>query len=204
MDNNRVNLVGQVISIDKKFEFRGIDFYKAIIKVDRFSGFSDYLPVTIPEYVLDGVGDLLWKTVGITGDLRSYNGLKTEPQKCYVTTYAKGIDVLENDSCHINDIAIDGYICREPVIRRTPLGKTITECCIAVSRKYGNTSYINCIACGSCAVKISGLSIGANMKISGRMQSREYMKYHDSGEPETKTAYELSVFDMEVPNAENI
>ena len=97
-----------------------------------------------------------------------------------------------------NQIFLDGYICKNPVYRKTPLGREIADLLIAVNRSYGKSDYIPCICWGRNARFASGFEIGAHVEIYGRIQSREYIKKIGEEETEKRMAYEVSVSKIDV------
>ena len=97
-----------------------------------------------------------------------------------------------------NKIFLDGYICKQPIYRETPLGREIADVLLAVNRPYGKSDYIPCIAWGRNAIYASGLEVGTRLQIEGRIQSREYQKRISETESETRTAYEVSISRLEV------
>jgi single-stranded DNA-binding protein len=102
-----------------------------------------------------------------------------------------------------NYIYLNGFLCKPPVYRTTPFGREITDILIAVNRAYNKSDYIPCIAWGRNARFSSGLNVGDNIKIWGRIQSREYQKKISEEESITKTAYEISISKMEVASGIN-
>jgi len=63
---------------------------------------------------------------------------------------------------------------------------------------YNKSDYIPCIAWGRNARFASNLKVGQNVKIWGRIQSREYQKRIDEDTSITKIAYEVSVSKIEL------
>ena len=92
---------------------------------------------------------------------------------------------------------LDGYICKEPVYRKTPLGREIADLLLAVNRPYGKSDYIPCICWGRNARYASGFQVGIRVRIWGRVQSREYTKRLSDTECEKRVAYEVSVSKLE-------
>ena len=101
------------------------------------------------------------------------------------------------DYTKTNQIFLDGYICKEPVYRKTPLGREIADLLVAVNRPYGKSDYIPCIAWGRNARYASGFGVGTRILIWGRVQSREYTKKVSETECEKRVAYEVSVSKLE-------
>ena len=117
-----------------------------------------------------------------------------------LTVFAREIEFLEDESKikNPNQIYLNGYICKKPIYRTTPFGREITDLLLAVNRPYNKSDYIPCIAWGRNARYSQNLFVGDNIKLWGRIQSREYQKKYSSGEAVTKTAYEVSISKMEV------
>ena len=96
-----------------------------------------------------------------------------------------------------NYIFLDGYICKAPVYRKTPLGREIADLLLAVNRPYGKSDYIPCICWGRNARFADTFQVGEHIQIWGRIQSREYQKKLDEEVFETRVAYEISVSKLE-------
>ena len=109
------------------------------------------------------------------------------------------IDVTQEecDKVKSNQIFLDGYICKMPVYRRTPLGREIADMLLAVNRPYGKSDYIPCICWGRNARFTSGFEVGGHVQVWGRIQSREYVKKLDDESTEKRVAYEVSVSKLE-------
>ena len=105
--------------------------------------------------------------------------------------------MAEDDSIPVNQISLDGYICKPPVYRKTPLGREIADLLLAVNRPYGKSDYIPCICWGRNARFASGFEVGEHVQVLGRIQSRDYVKKLSETETETRTAYEVSVSKLE-------
>ena len=60
-----------------------------------------------------------------------------------------------------NRIILQGYLCKEPIYRETPLGREITDLLLAVNRPYGKSDYIPCICWGRNARYASKLHLFA-------------------------------------------
>ena len=103
----------------------------------------------------------------------------------------------EMENANTNQIFLDGYICKAPVYRKTPLGREIADILLAVNRPYGKSDYIPCICWGRNARFASGFEVGGHTQIWGRIQSREYVKKIDEEESERRVAYEVSVSKLE-------
>ena len=103
----------------------------------------------------------------------------------------------ELDGAKTNQIFLDGYICKQPVYRKTPLGREIADLLLAVNRPYGKSDYIPCICWGRNARFASAFEVGEHVQVVGRIQSREYTKKITETETQKRVAYEVSVSKLE-------
>ncbi len=211
-ENNHLGLVGTVVS-DKTFshETYGEKFYSFDLEVMRLSEASDIIPITISERLLTEVNLNQGQKLSIDGQFRSYNNYENEKNRLILTVFAKDvIEVDENveqaedfDPKLTNEITLVGYLCKKPIYRQTPFGREIADILLAVNRAYNKSDYIPCIAWGRNARFCQNVEVGAEVKITGRIQSRKYEKKFEDGTAETRVAYEVSVSSMEVVNQEN-
>jgi single-stranded DNA-binding protein len=201
IENNMVTISGKIIS-DTLFshEVYGEGFYQFILEVPRLSDSYDCIPVTISERLIDRRLLEIGKYLEVEGQFRSYNNINNDGNRLVLTVFAREVIFLEDDKKirNPNQIYLNGYICKAPIYRMTPFGREITDILVAVNRPYNKSDYIPCIAWGRNARYSQNLAIGDNIKIWGRIQSREYQKKLESGEIIVKTAYEVSVSKMEI------
>ena len=211
-DNNHLLLVGKVTS-DKRFshEIYGEKFYIFDMEVPRLSDTTDIIPVTASERILTndllGIGNKLI----VKGQFRSYNSYENEKNKLILTVFAK--DIIPEESLKeeekeetkkvSNEVTLLGYICKKPIYRQTPFGREIADILLAVNRAYNKSDYIPSIAWGRNARFSQNLPTGTEVKIVGRVQSRNYEKKHEDGTIENKVAYEVSIASLEVINQDN-
>jgi len=212
-DNNHLILVGKITS-DKKFshEIYGESFYIFNLEVPRLSGNADIIPITISERLIITEELEIGKKVLIEGQFRSYNSYENERNKLILTVFAKDIKFLEARELSeeeqkqelreniSNEVVLIGYICKKPIYRQTPFGREIADILLAVNRAYNKSDYIPCIAWGRNARFCQNIEVGVKVKITGRVQSRQYEKKHEDGTVEAKVAYEVSVGSLEVIN----
>lgn len=205
--NNEASLMGTVEG-ELKFshEIYGEAFYSFVMRVMRLSDICDYINVTVSERLIQNMNLSHGCVVSVNGQFRSYNNYCETGNRLILTVFARDIEVLdelesEYDGHNPNSIYLNGFLCKAPVYRTTPFGREITDLLIAVNRAYNKSDYIPCIAWGRNARYSSGLSVGDNIKIWGRIQSREYQKRISEEESVTKTAYEISISKMEVCSA---
>ncbi len=201
LNNNIVTLVGRIES-RPEFSHRVFSegFYVFNIAAARLSDNEDILPVTISDRLIDKA--LLEKGdyVRITGQLRSYNYYAEKHSRLMLTVFARELELLDIDSAlgqNPNEIVLNGFICKAPIYRKTPFGREIADLLVAVNRAYNKSDYIPCIVWGRNARFAGGLSVGANIKLCGRIQSRIYQKKTESGSEE-RVAYEVSVARIEL------
>jgi primosomal replication protein N len=199
--NNQITIVGKVIEeINFSHRVYGEGFYTFKVEVPRLSNVSDILPVTISERLLAGKNVLLNSIVEIQGQFRSYNQYDQGRNRLILTVFALDLIIKENEEeiKSINQIYLDGFICKNPVYRTTPFGREITDILLAVNRSYHKSDYIPCIAWGRNAKYAQHLKVGDHLRLWGRIQSREYQKKLDNDEVVTKTAFEVSISKMEL------
>ena len=186
---NEVELEGRVIQPPTlSHENHGTPFYRLILEIPRLSGQADRIPVLItpPHLPLAEKGALL----RIRGQLRSFNNRSGQGSRLVLTVFAREAEPGLGENC--NTIHLAGALCRPPVLRRTPLGRSICDLMLAVPRRYGRADYLPVIAWGQLAVLLSRRRVGEHVALEGRIQSRQYNKATDSG-VEERTAYEVSV-----------
>ena len=192
-ENNNALLKG---IIDGKFEYShdvfGEKFYTTNIKVERESESVDTIPIMVSERLVDISEDLTDVCVKISGSFRSHNKNIGENRKLVLSVFVREFDILGNFESNDNTIYLEGFICKPPVYRKTPLGREIADLLISVNRPYGKSDYIPCICWGRNARFASRLEVGEKVELHGRIQSREYQKKTKS-DVETRVAYEVSV-----------
>ena len=200
LSNNQAIIIG---TIEGEFvlnhEIYAEKFYTFTVSIPRLSGTFDSIRVMISErLIMDGEyhsGD----RIEITGQFRSYNSYENGENRLLLTVFAKDIRHVEGDGGqNPNSLYLDGFICKAPVYRTTPFSREITDILIAVNRSYNKSDYIPIIAWGRNARFAKNLNVGDNVRIWGRIQSRNYQKRVSEDETITKTAYEVSVNRMEL------
>ena len=207
-ENNHLILVGKIVS-EKSYshEIYGEKFYVFNLEVVRLSSTVDIIPITISERLLTDLDIEIGKHVTIEGQFRSYNNYENERNRLVLTVFAKEIRETENadeDKKEVtNEVVLVGYICKKPIYRQTPFGREIADILLAVNRAYNKSDYIPSIAWGRNARFCQNLEVGTEVKISGRVQSRNYEKKLADGSTEPRIAYEVSIASMEVVDEEN-
>lgn len=200
MENNKVSVIGTIVS-DFTFSHAvfGEGFYLVDLSVNRLSEQADVIPLMISERLIDVNRDLRGCTIEADGQFRSYNRHEGTRNRLVLSVFVREVKFMDEftDYTKTNQIFLDGYICKEPIYRKTPLGREIADLLVAVNRPYGKSDYIPCIAWGRNARFASGFTVGTRILIWGRVQSREYTKKISDTECEKRTAYEVSVSKLE-------
>ncbi len=209
LENNSLVLVGKITD-EKKFshEIYGEKFYSFNLSVPRLSGNADIIPITISERLFKEDELVVDKKVRVKGQFRSYNSYEKEKNRLILTVFAKDIEFLENQDDEVtaskeflsNEVVLVGYICKTPIYRQTPFGREISDILLAVNRAYNKSDYIPCIAWGRNARFCSKMEVGTEVRIIGRVQSRNYEKKHEDGTVEPRVAYEVSIASLELVN----
>ena len=221
LENNYLTLVGKVTS-EKQFshEIYGERFYTFDLSTPRLSGNADIIPVTVSERLINDEMMAIGSKLLIKGQFRSYNSYENEKNRLILTVFAKDIEKLEeekevdeegnevlvNDLARkdtiTNEVVLIGYICKKPIYRQTPFGREIADILLAVNRAYNKSDYIPSIAWGRNARFCQNLEVGTEVKIVGRIQSRNYEKKLEDGTTQTRVAYEVSIGSLEIINEE--
>ena len=205
IENNQVSIMGK---IDTGFTFShqvfGEGFYVMDLIVKRLSDSEDRIPVMVSERLLDVTQDYVGEYIEIHGQFRSYNRHEEKHNRLVLSVFAREVRFVEeeDDSVPVNQIFLDGYICKPPVYRKTPLGREIADLLMAVNRPYGKSDYIPCIAWGRNARFASSFEVGTRVRIWGRVQSREYTKKLSETQCEKRVAYEVSISKLECTDVE--
>lgn len=200
LENNQVSIVGEIISdFQYSHEVYGEGFYMVEVAVSRLSNFSDYIPLMISERLIDTSQSYIGQKVYVTGQFRSYNRHEELKNRLVLSVFVREIEFIEEETEEMksNQILLDGYICKDPIYRKTPLGREIADLLVAVNRSYGKSDYIPCICWGRNARFASGFEVGEHVQILGRIQSREYIKKLTETETQKRIAYEVSVSKLE-------
>ncbi|WP_243124604.1 single-stranded DNA-binding protein [Clostridium sp. AWRP] len=204
MLNNKIYLEGTVVSeLQFSHEMYGEGFYTFNIEVPRLSESKDILFITISERLIGGMDIKVGTDVIIEGQLRSYNKFVDGANRLILTVFARNIDFCTERSKNPNQIFLDGFICKEPVYRTTPFGREISDMLLAVNRAYNKSDYIPTIAWGRNSRFCKSLKVSDNIRVWGRLQSREYQKKISDTEIIKKIAYEVSISKMEKVNRDN-
>ena len=200
IENNQVTIMGEIVStFEFSHEVFGEGFYMVDVSVRRLSNSVDTIPVMISERLIDVEQDYRGEFLMVSGQFRSYNRHDEQKNRLVLSVFAREVSFIEEelDGAKTNNILLDGYICKLPIYRKTPLGREIADLLLAVNRPYGKSDYIPCICWGRNARFASAFEVGEHVQVLGRIQSREYVKKLSETETEKRTAYEVSVSKLE-------
>ena len=191
-ENNQVTMMGEIVSAFQfSHEVFGEGFYMVELAVSRLSNYSDYIPLMVSERLIDTEQDYTGQFIRISGQFRSYNRHEEKKNRLVLSVFVRELEFLDeiDENEKTNQIFLDGYICKEPIYRKTPLGREIADVLLAVNRSYGKSDYIPCICWG----RNARFEVGGKIQVWGRVQSREYVKRISEEEVEHRVAYEVSV-----------
>ena len=194
---NSITLRGQLQELPRfSHENHGRRFYRFTLEVPRLSGTVDYLPIVAPESALQDLDPTAGEQLLVTGQIRSHNQRSEGVRHLLIFVYAATVEACDGES--INEVILEGPLCKEPTIRSTPLGRQICDVMLAVKRAFHRADYLPCILWGRLAQSASLLHTRDVLKIQGRLQSRNYTKLTEDGSQE-RTAYEISALTAEFP-----
>ena len=200
IENNKVSVIGEIVSgFTFSHEVFGEGFYVVEVAVSRLSEQADIIPLMISERLINVKEDYQGCTVEAIGQFRSYNRHEGVKNRLVLSVFVREIHCMEKftDYTKTNQIFLDGYICKNPIYRKTPLGREIADLLLAVNRPYGKSDYIPCIAWGRNARFASTFDVGTRVRVWGRVQSREYTKKLSETQCEKRVAYEVSISKLE-------
>lgn len=200
IENNQVSIMGKVASgFTFSHQVYGEGFYLVDVLVKRLSDSEDRIPLMVSERLVDVTQDYEGEYIMVQGQFRSYNRHEEKKNRLVLSVFVRELSFVEeeDDTVKTNQIFLDGYICKPPVYRKTPLGREIADLLLAVNRPYGKSDYIPCICWGRNAKYASAFEVGGHVLIWGRIQSREYIKKLSESQTEKRTAYEVSVSKLE-------
>ncbi|MBQ7065787.1 MAG: single-stranded DNA-binding protein [Lachnospiraceae bacterium] len=201
IENNQVTIMGEIAGqFTYSHEIFGEGFYLVDVLVPRLSQSADLIPLMISERLINVKEDYRGQNVLVNGQFRSYNRHEERKNKLVLSVFVREIEFVDEieENEKTNQIFLDGFICKEAIYRKTPLGREIADLLLAVNRPYGKSDYIPCISWGRNARYASNFKVGSRCKIWGRIQSREYMKKISEEQVEKRVAYEVSVSKLEL------
>ena len=178
-------------------EIEGKPFYEGMLRVKRLSGYLDELWLLIPGSVHDAANLDYKSKVRIEGELRAYkendpaNDGKT---RLRVKVFAHKMAHVDAETEDENSVDIAGALSKTPILRHAPAGKTICDLMLTVKSGSGKKSYIPCVVWGKAAERAARYHIGEEVRIGGRLQSRDYKKMNERLQYETRTVHEISAY----------
>lgn len=194
---NQITLRGALAAPPQfSHENHGKRFYRFLLEVPRLSGAVDTLPVIVPDRLLAQTEVEARSWITVTGQIRSHNAHTDGRRKLLIFVFAASLACEDGEP--VNDVALEGFLCREPTYRRTPLGREICDCMLAVPRPFQRADYLPCILWGRTAQEAACCHIRDKVTLHGRLQSRVYTKLTEEG-PQEHTAYEISALTAEFP-----
>lgn len=201
IENNQVTVMGEIVSgFSYSHEIYGEGFYMVDVRCQRLSESFDVIPVMVSERLMDVTQNYEGMMICVNGQFRSYNRHEERRNRLVLSVFAREVEFIEEigESSKSNQIYLDGYICKDPIYRKTPLGREIADLLLAVNRPYGKSDYIPCICWGRNARYANNFKVGERCAVWGRIQSREYMKKIDEENAERRVAFEVSVSKLEL------
>lgn len=192
--NNKVFLQG-VVDTEPMFNHavKDEEFYGFDLRVPRLSGQNDIIPIVVAKRLVEFYNISKGRSIALRGQFRSFNKIENEKRKLILSVFVKEICEWD-EGANPNVIELNGFVCKPVIFRRTPFAREICDVLLAVNRNFNKSDYIPCIAWGNNAQIVSQMQVPANLKIVGRIQSREYSKVEEfSQSPITKIAYEVSI-----------
>ena len=193
---NHITLRGSLFSLPQfSHENHGRRFFRFFLEVPRLSGTADILPVIAEESILNAIDLSDGEMLTVAGQIRSHN-IRTDGKR-HLLIFVFANAILCEDGEPVNDVFLEGSICREPTYRRTPLGREICDVMLAIPRAFKRADYLPCILWGRTAQELSQCHTRDRIRILGRLQSRLYTKVTDTGSEE-RTAYEISALRAEI------
>ena len=197
---NQITVRGQLADLPEySHENHGKRFYRFFLNIPRLSGNSDCLPVVAEERILDTIDLSGGNMLTVTGQIRSHNTRSGGSRRLLIFIFAGTI--VAEDGLPCNDVILEGPLCKEPIYRRTPLGREICDAMLAVPRTFRRADYLPCIFWGRTAEEISVCHTGDRIQIVGRLQSRVYTKHTEDG-PKERVAYEISALSAHILDQE--
>ncbi len=193
---NSITLRGSLVELPRfSHENHGKAFFRFLLEVPRLSGTVDLLPVIVEETVLADLDPTAGSMLTVCGQIRSHNQRSDGVRHLLIFVFASAVTAEEGEP--INEVVLEGPLCREPNYRRTPLGREICDVMLAVPRAFRRADYLPCILWGRTAQQVYACHTRDVIRIYGRLQSRIYTKLTEDGAQE-KTAYEISALTADI------
>lgn len=193
---NSITLRGSLVELPCfSHENHGRRFLRFLLEVQRLSGAVDILPVIAEENLLAPLDPTAGSMLTVTGQIRSHNQRAEGARHLLIFVFAS--EIIIEDGEPMNEVIVEGPLCREPNFRKTPLGREICDVMLAVPRAFRRADYLPCILWGRTAQEVSQCHTREVIRIYGRLQSRIYTKLTEDGAQE-RTAYEISALTADI------
>ena len=193
---NQVRLRGSLLALPQfSHENHGKSFFRFTLEVERLSGAVDLLPVVAEESLLNSIDLTGGNMLTVIGQMRTHNIRENGTRHLLIFVFAT--EIICEDGAFLNEVIVEGPLCKEPIYRRTPLGREICDVMLAVPRGFRRADYLPCILWGRTAYEVSGCHTRDRIRIDGRLQSRIYTKVTEDGLQE-RTAYEISALTAQI------
>ncbi len=187
---NQILLRGELDALPAfSHETHGRRFFTFPLAVERLSGTMDVLSCVAAEELVQALDPSGGEMIELVGQVRSFNNRSGDGRRLVISAYAEQLRSCGGEPA--NEVNLCGSICRQPVYRRTPLGREICDLMLAVNRPYRRADYLPCILWGQTAQHCANLPVGTQVQLTGRLQSRTYTKQLETGS-EQRVAYEIS------------
>ena len=206
IENNKVSVIGEIISgFTFSHEVFGEGFYLVNVAVSRLSEQADIIPLMISERLLDVKEDYIGCTVEAIGQFRSYNRHEGVKNRLVLSVFVREIHFMEKftDYTKTNQIFLDGYICKAPVYRKTPLGREIADLLLAVNLRMASQTISRALP----GAETRGLPLALRSEpgyASGAVsRAGNTPKKLSETECEKRVAYEVSISKLECGDQED-
>ena len=196
--NNRALLCGAVAEAPElSHQTRKERFFRFPLRVERLSGAEDVLNLTVRERLMGEIDLSPGSRILAEGEIRTFNNKSGVGAKLVISLFARSLSPADEQPDD-NQVRLTGTLCKPPLLRMTPLGRSVCDLMLAVNRSYGRSDYLPCICWGSSAREAADWHVGEVVRLQGRFQSRNYRKLQPDGTYIEKTAYEISAMEAEL------
>ena len=173
---------------------RSQQFYIFPLEIERLSGNRDIINIVVRREQLAELAVQSSGKLWVEGQLRTFNNRHGQGAKLVISVLARQLGFCDGEDENL--VQLSGTLCKAPNLRTTPMGRDICDLMLAVNRHYGRSDYLPCICWGIKAREASQWTVGTQLRLQGRIQSRNYIKLTEDG-PVEKTAFEVSVTEIE-------
>ena len=102
--------------------------------------------------------------IHVMGQFRSYNRHEEKKNRLVLSVFAREVEFVEDDDENMksNAIFLDGYICKPPVYRKTPLGREIAALPVSYTHLRKDRRKRRVLHMSLCAVPVFSFKEGRN------------------------------------------